>query len=139
MSDRVVVMHEGRLAGELAREQLTEEARDAAGDREALRHEPNSRVSLRSLLVGLYASAARIVDPMPRSIGNLIDVANRQGFYGVITLGAALVIITGGIDLSIGSVVGSRRRAVRRTSMQHGVHPFARGGAGDARRVPSSG
>ena len=38
-------------------------------------------------------------------VGNLIDVANYQGQYGLITLGAALVIITGGIDLSVGSVV----------------------------------
>ena len=42
----------------------------------------------------------------PGTADNLIDVANLQGRYGIITLGAALVIITGGIDLSIGSVVG---------------------------------
>jgi ribose transport system permease protein len=34
------------------------------------------------------------------------DIARRVSFYGVLTLGVALVIITGGIDLSIGSVVG---------------------------------
>lgn len=37
---------------------------------------------------------------------NLKDVANRQGFAGVVTLGVAVLIITGSIDLSIGSVVG---------------------------------
>ncbi|HEX3147201.1 MAG TPA: ABC transporter permease [Gemmataceae bacterium] len=37
---------------------------------------------------------------------NLIDVTNRQGQFGVITLGVAVLIVTGAIDLSIGSVVG---------------------------------
>lgn len=36
---------------------------------------------------------------------NLIDVANRQGMTGVITIGVAVLIITGAIDLSIGSVI----------------------------------
>ena len=40
------------------------------------------------------------------SRGNLVEVANRQGFYGVITLAAGLMILSGGIDLSLGSVVG---------------------------------
>lgn len=40
------------------------------------------------------------------SVSNVIDVANRQGFAGVLTIGVAILIITGAIDLSIGSVVG---------------------------------
>jgi len=57
------------------------------------------------LLIILY-SALIASDPAAGKPGNLIDVANIQGYYGVITLGAALVIIIGGIDLSIGSVLG---------------------------------
>src|SRR5580698_8182728 len=57
------------------------------------------------LLVALYAILIGS-DPAAGKVDNLIDVANIQGSYGVITLGAALVIIIGGIDLSIGSVVG---------------------------------
>jgi ribose transport system permease protein len=57
------------------------------------------------LLVALYV-ALLASDPNAKKLGNLIDVANLQGQYGVVTLGAALVIIIGGIDLSIGSVVG---------------------------------
>src|SRR5947209_10251279 len=45
-------------------------------------------------------------DPNARSVGVHQDMAKRLGFYGVITLGAGLLIISGGIDLSIGSVVG---------------------------------
>ena len=40
-------------------------------------------------------------------------MTNRQGLYGVITLGVAVLIITGAIDLSIGSVVGCSRRRLR--------------------------
>lgn len=57
------------------------------------------------LLVVLYAALYRSDENAFRT-SNLIDVANRQGFFGVITLGVAVLIITGAIDLSIGSVVG---------------------------------
>jgi ribose transport system permease protein len=53
------------------------------------------------LLVALYA-ALFASDPAAGDTDNLISVANLQGRFGIITLGAALVIITGGIDLSIG-------------------------------------
>jgi len=36
---------------------------------------------------------------------NLMQLTNRTALYAVLALGAALVIVTGGIDLSIGSVV----------------------------------
>ena len=40
------------------------------------------------------------------SIENHQNLARRTGFFGILTLGAGLLIISGGIDLSIGSVVG---------------------------------
>ena len=58
-----------------------------------------------SLLVALYVTLY-FSHHNALSQSNLIDVANRQGFYGVLTLGVAVLIITGAIDLSIGSVVG---------------------------------
>jgi len=57
------------------------------------------------LLLVLYASL-RFAHDNAFQRRNLIDVANRQGLYGVITVGVAVLIITGAIDLSIGSVVG---------------------------------
>lgn len=56
------------------------------------------------LLVTLYA-ALYFKNPNALDSSNLIDVANRQGFYGILAIGVGLVMITGGIDLSIGSVV----------------------------------
>ncbi|MEQ8768863.1 MAG: ABC transporter permease [Planctomycetota bacterium] len=37
---------------------------------------------------------------------NIANLASRTGLYGVLGIGVAFVIVTGGIDLSIGSIVG---------------------------------
>jgi len=76
-----------------------------------------------TLLVALYATLFW-ADPNAFSQRNLIDVANRQGLYGVITLGVAVLIITGAIDLSIGSVVGLSAVGFG-LLMARGVHPLA--------------
>ncbi len=38
--------------------------------------------------------------------GNISNLASRTGLYGILGIGVAFVIITGGIDLSVGSIVG---------------------------------
>jgi ribose transport system permease protein len=45
-------------------------------------------------------------DEGARSSRNHFNLGQRIGLFGIISLGAGLLIITGGIDLSIGSVVG---------------------------------
>jgi ribose transport system permease protein len=75
------------------------------------------------LLVALYAVLFG-THPNAGSTGNLMDVANYQGRYGIITLGVALVIITGGIDLSIGSVLGCGA-VLFGVLITDGVHPYA--------------
>ncbi len=57
-------------------------------------------------MLGVLYALLVASNPAAGEWGNLADVANIQGRYGVLTLGAALVIIVGGIDLSLGSVVG---------------------------------
>src|SRR5262245_51971721 len=57
------------------------------------------------LLVALYATLG-LAHPNAFGKSNLVDVTNRQGLFGIITVGVAVLIITGAIDLSIGSVVG---------------------------------
>ncbi|MBA4068065.1 MAG: ABC transporter permease [Isosphaera sp.] len=54
---------------------------------------------------------------------SLTSLANDQGRYGVVTLGAALVIITGGIDLSVGAVVGCAA-VLFGTLTRDGLHPY---------------
>jgi ribose transport system permease protein len=46
-----------------------------------------------------------LADDSARSLYNHMNLGKRIGLYGVISLGAGILIISGGIDLSIGSVV----------------------------------
>ena len=54
------------------------------------------------LVIGIYTalSSDRFL-----LAGNLENIVHRTALFGILSLGAAFVIITGGIDLSIGSVV----------------------------------
>lgn len=78
------------------------------------------------LLIVLYGVLFES-NPAASSVRNLSYIANNQGRYGIVTLGAALVIIVGGIDLSIGSVVGCAA-VLFGALMEEGVHPFAAAG-----------
>jgi ribose transport system permease protein len=44
--------------------------------------------------------------PQFREIGNLINITRNFSFVGIVALGMTLVILTGGIDLSVGSIWG---------------------------------
>ncbi|HEV3143497.1 MAG TPA: ABC transporter permease, partial [Gemmataceae bacterium] len=44
--------------------------------------------------------------PEARGMGNHFNLARRIGLFGILSLGAGILIISGGIDLSMGSVVG---------------------------------
>jgi ribose transport system permease protein len=57
------------------------------------------------MVVSLYVIVL-LSNPNARSKENHQNIAQRIGLYGVLTLGAGVLIISGGIDLSIGSVVG---------------------------------
>jgi len=57
------------------------------------------------LVLALYGTVM-LVEPTARSLMNQQNLAQRIGFYGILTLGAGVLIISGGIDLSVGSVVG---------------------------------
>lgn len=45
-------------------------------------------------------------EPASRSAGNHVNMARRIGQLGIISLGAGALIVTGGIDLSVGSFIG---------------------------------
>jgi ribose transport system permease protein len=62
-------------------------------------------VGITLFLLLLYA-AVLVADPGARSAENHFNVGRRIGLYGIISLGAGLLIVSGGIDLSLGSVVG---------------------------------
>jgi ribose transport system permease protein len=85
-------------------------------------------IALYAGLIGTQWQRSDRTEPAAKSReriqGNLTNVANLQGRYGLITLGAALVIITGGIDLSIGAVAGCAA-ILFGVLMESGVHPYA--------------
>jgi ribose transport system permease protein len=58
------------------------------------------------VMVLVLYGAVMASGPNARSIDNQQTIAQRLGFYGVLTLGAGVLIVAGGIDLSIGSLVG---------------------------------
>lgn len=57
-----------------------------------------------SVLLFMLCAVTSIMNPKFLSPVNLVNTANLIGLYGVFSLGLGLVIITGGIDLSVGSM-----------------------------------
>src|SRR5262245_55590497 len=55
-------------------------------------------VAVYAVLVGMF--------PFLRTAANHQYLARELGFYGVLTLGVGVLIVSGGIDVSIGSLVG---------------------------------
>jgi ribose transport system permease protein len=59
------------------------------------------------IIVALIATVAifSAIDPMYFTMGNLVDIVDQSTINGLIALGITFVIITGGIDLSVGSIM----------------------------------
>jgi ribose transport system permease protein len=57
------------------------------------------------ILLLLLVSATLLTDGRFARVENLVNVARQISFEGLIALGMTLIIITGGIDLSVGSLV----------------------------------
>ena len=59
------------------------------------------------LLVLIIAVGAFVAYLNPRFLlaGNISNTANQIGLQGIFTIGEAFVIITGGIELSVGSII----------------------------------
>jgi ribose transport system permease protein len=56
------------------------------------------------ILLFVLCAVTSVMNPKFLSPVNLVNTANLVGLYGVFSLGLGLVIITGGIDLSVGSM-----------------------------------
>ncbi len=57
------------------------------------------------LLIRIVSAAVAIRNPLFLSPINLANTANLIGLFGIVALGQAIVIITGGIELSVGSII----------------------------------
>ena len=110
VSDRIAVMHEGAISGILERAGL-HRAQGAA----ARRRQPaplETRLTMQKKDLGLLvlilvvgAVVALINQPLFLSPINLANTANLVGLFGLFAIGQGFVIITGGIELSVGSVI----------------------------------
>ncbi len=56
------------------------------------------------VLLVVVAAITAAINPRFISVENLLNMANLIGLFGVFSIGQGLVIITGGIDLSVGSM-----------------------------------
>jgi ribose transport system permease protein len=65
----------------------------------------NRRIIGILVIVAILYSLIRTSDPNARTLQNHQNLGMRLGLYGVMTIGVGTLIISGGIDLSIGSVV----------------------------------
>jgi ABC-type sugar transport system ATPase subunit/ribose/xylose/arabinose/galactoside ABC-type transport system permease subunit len=128
---RILVFREGRVAAELSHEEATEErvlaaASGASGKGAAEQAEssrlpgaPGGRAPARRRLsrltsvLGLAAivllsvvfSPVRGGRPVFLDIGNLTDILRQVAEKGILAVGMTAVVISGGIDLSVGSVL----------------------------------
>jgi ribose transport system permease protein len=78
---------------------MTEVAKPLAGPRPQLKV-----LGILGLLVAI-AIITTVINPVFLAENNLENVMRRTAMYGILGIGVSFVIITGGIDLSIGSVI----------------------------------
>jgi ABC-type sugar transport system ATPase subunit/ribose/xylose/arabinose/galactoside ABC-type transport system permease subunit len=122
MSDRVLVMRDGHLVGELPAGEATEEKvmtlatgsveRRVSGV-ERKRTEPALRAPRFTLnaSVAVYAVLALVIligliaAPPFRNPGNLFTVLRQAMALGIVSIGQTIIVLAGGIDLSVSSIV----------------------------------
>jgi ribose transport system permease protein len=56
------------------------------------------------LLLAVLCAVVASASPQFLSVANLQNVARLVGTFGILSIGVGIVIITGGIDLSVGSI-----------------------------------
>ncbi|MDP6538752.1 MAG: ABC transporter permease [Planctomycetota bacterium] len=88
----------------------------------------NKTLGILGLLV-LACVATALINPQFVSAYNLQNVIRWTSLFGILSIGVAFVIITGGIDLSIGSVVGLVGCLLPLLMVEHGFSPAAAIGA----------
>ena len=107
MSDRILVVHEGRIAGELLRDEADQEKIMTLATEENKHNGYKSNVKKSGSVIGLVALFVVIsclnssfIDP-----SNLKNLLRQVSINALISFGMTFVILTGGIDLSVGSIL----------------------------------
>ncbi len=68
----------------------------------------------------LLALAAAIFEPRFFRVANLQDVLRRSSILGIVTMGQVLVLLTAGLDLSVGAVIGVTAVAIAESAATGG-------------------
>ena len=153
MSDRVLVMREGRLVAELSRAEATQERVIAGGRRD--RGGMIARAS-RTLKPQEIAAAAlppararhrhrarrrdrllRVRAPNFLTVGNWQDIAQGRRDRLVVAVGETMVVLTRNIDLCVGSMVGLAPISPPTSLAHHNGAPLVRRRAARGRRRPA--
>ena len=152
LSDRIVTLCEGRLTGELSRADATRGEPDALDDpprRRGLRKPmtvspaPSAAAPDRSvdwfgviakfaplIFLVLLMTGFAIAEPRFLSTLNLLNVLRQVSISGLLAIGMTFVILTAGIDLSIGSLLAFCGLVPRRSSPRAARRAISRSRAG---------
>ncbi len=71
-------------------------------------------------IAGLFVAAA-ILSPEFFRVFNLQDVLRRSSILGIVTMGQVLVLLTGGLDLSVAAVIGATAVAIAESTKPGGA------------------
>jgi len=130
MSDRILVMRDGHIAGELAAGEATEESiltlaagsaierrktedgRPTTDDRppSVVRRPPSSLAGHQGVVM-VYAVLAALfllgiaASPSFRHTSNIFNILRQAIALGIVSIGQTLIVLAGGIDLSVSSVI----------------------------------
>ena len=110
VSDRIAVMHEGRDQ-RLPRARASSASRTCCSSPSASsRQLSGGRAMLKKdlgllLLILVVGAVVGVINPRFLSPINLVNTANLIGLFGLFSIGEGFVIITGGIELSVGSMI----------------------------------
>jgi ribose transport system permease protein len=77
-----------------------------------------------AIFLGILYAVEMAFAPGARSAGNHYSLGERIGLYGILSLGAGILIIVGGLDLSLGSVVGLCATLLAMMMMEWGWNPL---------------
>jgi ribose/xylose/arabinose/galactoside ABC-type transport system permease subunit len=69
----------------------------------------------------LIAGVALVITPDFFRTGNLQDVLRRSSILGIVTMGQVLVLLTGGLDLSVGAMIGVTAVAIAESTAPGGA------------------
>jgi simple sugar transport system permease protein len=81
-------------------------------------------IATAAVLVGLYLTAGLMFEGF-FSLRVFVNFLGDNAFLGIVAVGLTFVILTGGIDLSVGAVVGCTTISAAVLIERHGMHPAA--------------